>query len=76
MKNTPGKKQKKERLYRKEIARVRELILDTHCACPDIERGEAEILLKEIDRLMSEVDRLKKELFEAQNSGLEIPGSG
>jgi hypothetical protein len=76
MKNTPGKKQKKERLYRKEIERVRFLILDPRNGCPDIERGQAEILLKEIDRLMSEVERLKKELFEAKNRGLEVPGSG
>ena len=56
---------KKERAYRKEVARVRDRVLDPNSAVPDIQRCDAAILIKEIDRLMSEVNRLtrEKELF-------------
>jgi hypothetical protein len=53
----PRRTEKKARRERREVARVRALVLDPGNGCPDIERADAKVLLDEIDRLAARLDR-------------------
>jgi len=57
--NQKDKKAKKVRAERERIELIRVAVFSSHSACPDIEKKDAAILLREIDRLRAEIAALK-----------------